>query len=165
MERRKGDAADSVPERTNARNGFSNELMYGQNTEEKKKRLVLYGRLNDVRRKCGETNWRELGRTESQKLTEGGRGKERGFTQQFFSPASHALRACEARALRACKTLTPRFTDFFTDFEKKTDCFAVYRERNKERKRRKEGAEDRNARYGRRRGLDPLSLSTRNGEN
>ena len=35
-------------------------------------------------------------------------------------------RACEARALRARKTLTPRFTDFFTDFEKKTDCFAVY---------------------------------------
>ena len=24
------------------------------------------------------------------------------------------------------KTLTPRFTDFFTHFEKKTDCFAVY---------------------------------------
>ena len=24
------------------------------------------------------------------------------------------------------KTLTPRFTDCFTDFEKKTDCFAVY---------------------------------------
>ena len=36
------------------------------------------------------------------------------------------LRACETRALRAPKTLTPRFTDFFTDFEKKTDCFAVY---------------------------------------
>ena len=33
--------------------------------------------------------------------------------------------ACEARALRACTTLTPRFTDFLTDFEKKTDCFAV----------------------------------------
>ena len=32
------------------------------------------------------------------------------------------LRACEARAR---KTLTPRITDFFTDFEKKTDCFAV----------------------------------------
>ena len=32
---------------------------------------------------------------------------------------------CEARALRACKTLTPRFTDFVTDFEKKTDCLAV----------------------------------------
>ena len=41
----------------------------------------------------------------------------------FLSP--HALRACEPRALRARKTLTPRFTDFFTDFEKKTDCFAV----------------------------------------
>ena len=27
--------------------------------------------------------------------------------------------------LRARKTLTPRFTDFFTDFEEKTDCFAV----------------------------------------
>ena len=35
-------------------------------------------------------------------------------------------RACEPRALRARKTLTPRFTDCFTDFEKKTDCFAVY---------------------------------------
>ena len=44
----------------------------------------------------------------------------------FFSLASHALRACEARALRARKTLTPRFTDFFTYFQKKTDCFAVY---------------------------------------
>ena len=47
-------------------------------------------------------------------------------TVGFFSLASHALRACEARALRARKTLTARFTDFFTDFEKKTDCFAVY---------------------------------------
>ena len=44
---------------------------------------------------------------------------------RFFSLASHALRACEARALRVCKTLTPRFTDFLSDFEKKTDCFAV----------------------------------------
>ena len=34
----------------------------------------------------------------------------------FFSLASQALRACEARAR---KTLTPLFTDFFTDFEKK----------------------------------------------
>ena len=32
----------------------------------------------------------------------------------FFSLASHA---CEARALRTCKTLTPRY--FLTDFEKK----------------------------------------------
>ena len=45
---------------------------------------------------------------------------------RFFSLASHARRACEARALRARKILTPRFIDFFTDFEKKTDCFAVY---------------------------------------
>ena len=30
---------------------------------------------------------------------------------------------CEARVLRARKTLTPRFTDFFTDFEKKTRLF------------------------------------------
>ena len=45
--------------------------------------------------------------------------------RSFFSVASHALRACEARAPRARKTLTPRFNDFFTDFEKKTDCFAV----------------------------------------
>ena len=32
---------------------------------------------------------------------------------------------CEARALCGHKSLTPRFTDFFSDFEKKTDCFAV----------------------------------------
>ena len=32
----------------------------------------------------------------------------------------------EARALCARKTLRTRFTDFFTDFEKKTDCFAFY---------------------------------------
>ena len=32
----------------------------------------------------------------------------------------------EARAPRARKTLMLRFTDFFTDFEEKTDCFAVY---------------------------------------
>ena len=37
----------------------------------------------------------------------------------FFSLASLALRACETRTLRAHKTLTQRFTDFFTDFEKK----------------------------------------------
>ena len=36
-----------------------------------------------------------------------------------FSPASHARRACEARALRPRKTTTPRFTYFFTHFEKK----------------------------------------------
>ena len=37
----------------------------------------------------------------------------------FFSPASHARRACEARALRSRKTITPRFTYFFTHFERK----------------------------------------------
>ena len=43
----------------------------------------------------------------------------------FFSLASHARRACEARAVRAHKSLTPRVTDFFTDLEEKTDCFVV----------------------------------------
>ena len=38
-----------------------------------------------------------------------------------FSPYGRVRLARFAR-----KTLTPRFTDFFTDFEKKTDCFAVY---------------------------------------
>ena len=36
-----------------------------------------------------------------------------------WGDASHVLRVCEARARRARKTLTPRFPDFFTDFEKK----------------------------------------------
>ena len=44
---------------------------------------------------------------------------------RFFFSRLTVLRACEARKLGARKTLTPRFTDFFTDFEKKTDCFAV----------------------------------------
>ena len=39
--------------------------------------------------------------------------------RRFFALASHALRACVACALRAHKTLTPRFSDFFPDFEKK----------------------------------------------
>ena len=46
-------------------------------------------------------------------------------TVGFSSLASHALRACKARALRARKTLTARFTDFFTDFEKKTRLFCT----------------------------------------
>ena len=45
-----------------------------------------------------------------------------GETLFFLSPHT------PARALRTRKTLTARFTDFFTDFEKKTDCFAVYDE-------------------------------------
>ena len=43
--------------------------------------------------------------------------------RRFFSLASHARRKCEARALRARKTLTSRFTYFFTDFEKKNRLF------------------------------------------
>ena len=46
-----------------------------------------------------------------------------GFARKnwdLFSLASHALRACKARAR---KTLTPGFPDFFTDFEKKTRLF------------------------------------------
>ena len=39
-------------------------------------------------------------------------------TDGFFHLATHALRASEA--------LTPRFTDLFTDFEEKNDCFVVY---------------------------------------
>ena len=39
---------------------------------------------------------------------------------RFFSSC-----LCEAHALRARKTLASSFTDFFTDFEEKTDCFAV----------------------------------------
>ena len=46
---------------------------------------------------------------------------ENGQSVFFLSPHT-----CEARVRRARKTLTPRFTDFFTDFEEKTDCFAVY---------------------------------------
>ena len=42
--------------------------------------------------------------------------------QSVFSLSPH-----EARAVRAHKSLTPRVTDFFTDFEEKTDCFAVYK--------------------------------------
>ena len=40
-----------------------------------------------------------------------------------FKYARAVKRACEARALRARKTLTPRLTYFFTDFEKKNRLF------------------------------------------
>ena len=48
------------------------------------------------------------------------RESETGERRFFFSLASHALWTCEARLLRARKTLTPHFTVLFTDFEKKT---------------------------------------------
>ena len=47
----------------------------------------------------------------------------RAVKQKVWNEAENS-RACEARALRrARKTLTPRFTDFFTDFEKKNRLF------------------------------------------
>ena len=49
--------------------------------------------------------------------------EERKFEIIGYLP--QMVRACDGRALRARKTPTPRFIDFFTDFEKKTDCFAV----------------------------------------
>ena len=52
----------------------------------------------------------------------------RAVKQKAWNEAENGERdwgECEARTLRALKTLTPRFTDLFTDFEKKTDCFAV----------------------------------------
>ena len=51
------------------------------------------------------------------------KGLERGWKQRA---RLEERRGCEARALRARKTLTPHFTDFVTDFEKKNHCFAVY---------------------------------------
>ena len=47
----------------------------------------------------------------------------------FFPLASHALRARVRQASLALKTLTPRFTDFFTDFEKKSRLFCSLLER------------------------------------
>ena len=61
-------------------------------------------------------------RTVKQKVWNEDENRERDWGETL---ASHALRAREARALRARNTLTPRFTDFFTDFEKNTYCFAV----------------------------------------
>ena len=65
-------------------------------------------------------------RAVKQKVWNEAENRERDWGETLFSLASHALRACEARALRASKTLTPHFADFSSDFEKKTDCFAVY---------------------------------------
>ena len=42
----------------------------------------------------------------------GTRLKTESETGERFSLASHTLRACEVRVLRARKTLTPRFTDY-----------------------------------------------------
>ena len=57
------------------------------------------------------------GRAVKQKVRNEAENIERdwGETGFFLSPRTPVKR----------KTITPRFTDFFTDFEKKTDCFAV----------------------------------------
>ena len=52
----------------------------------------------------------------------GERRQKYGLSVFFSRLATYALGACEARALRARESLT----DLFTDFEKKTGCFAVY---------------------------------------
>ena len=44
------------------------------------------------------------------------RERDWGETLKIRFFFSRLTRACEARALGARKTLTPRFTDFFTDF-------------------------------------------------
>ena len=51
--------------------------------------------------------------------------KQKVWNEAENRERDYTLRACEARAVRAHETLTPRVTDFFTDFEEKTDCFAV----------------------------------------
>ena len=50
-------------------------------------------------------------------------------TVRIFAYSSKRERSNEKSGTRLkteSETLTPRFTDFLTDFEKKTDCFAVY---------------------------------------
>ena len=52
-------------------------------------------------------------RVVKQKLWNEDENRERDWEEAL------GIRACEARALGARKNLTPRFTHFFTDFEKK----------------------------------------------
>ena len=51
--------------------------------------------------------------------------RERDWGETLKTRFFLSAHKCEARAVRAGKALTPRFTDFFTDFEEKTACFAV----------------------------------------
>ena len=47
-------------------------------------------------------------------------------TVRTFAYSSKCEQSSErSRVLHVCNTLTPRSTDFLTDFEKKTDCFTV----------------------------------------
>ena len=65
---------------------------------------------------------RMYARAVKQKVWNEAENRERNWGETLkirLTQASHARMACEARALRARKTLTPRVTDFFTDFGKK----------------------------------------------
>ena len=52
--------------------------------------------------------------------------RERDWTDTLKILSPHTPSGHVRLARLACVRLTPRFTDFFTDFEKKSDCFAVY---------------------------------------
>ena len=50
----------------------------------------------------------------------------RAVKQKVWNEAENRERDWGETLKLRLKTFTPRFADFFTDFEKKTDCFAVY---------------------------------------
>ena len=64
-------------------------------------------------------------RAVKQKVWNEAENRERDWVETiiffFFSP--HTPYACEARARSARKTITPRFSDFFTEFEKENRLF------------------------------------------
>ena len=96
-----------------------------------------------TKRPLGSPNIRELNRLQNspyfcvfkyaravkQKVWNEAENRERdwGETLNFFflSPHDHTPVGRVRLARFARVRLAPRFTDFFTDFEKKTDCFAV----------------------------------------
>ena len=96
------------------------ENMYCNSNEDRLQKQSVFLRIQV--RASSQTKVLERGWKQRARLGRDAKGKT---DRWFFSLASHALRVC---APRARKTLTPRFTDFFTDFEKKIDCFAVYNE-------------------------------------
>ena len=63
-------------------------------------------------------------RAVKQKVWNDAENRERDWGETL---TSHALRACKARALRARKTLTPRFTDFSIDLFRLYVLFSQYR--------------------------------------
>ena len=65
------------------------------------------------------------GRAVKQKVRNEAENIERDWGETGFFLSPHTPVGRVRLALCARKTITPRFTDFFTDFEKKTDCFAV----------------------------------------